>query len=143
MVEVVRVARRPRCHEREFGGDRLADDDGAGGAQLRHQRGVHAGAAAGVERGAVLGRVVLGVDDVLDADRDAVERPQRAAGPAVRVERIGLRAGMGGVDRGEGVDLALARLDPGKARVGDLARGQGAGSDLPGDFNGGRRAQRP
>ena len=74
---------------RELGGHRLAEDDRAGRAQALDHRGIVVGRAAGVQHGAVLGRHVGGVDDVLDADRQAV---QRAGGVALARTRSTLRA---------------------------------------------------
>ena len=60
-----------------------------------------------VDRAAVLGRQIRGIEDVLYADRDAVERAARRTG----VERARLPARELGVDRLPRVELAVARLD--------------------------------
>ena len=60
--------------QRELRRHRLAHDDGAGAAQGGNARRVALGAAAGENRRAVLGRQVGGVEDVLDADRHAMQR---------------------------------------------------------------------
>ena len=74
----------------ELGGHRLADDDRAGCAQPRHRRAV-AHRLATEQRRAAFGRVVGGVEDVLDADRNAMQRADRMAVAAALVERARLR----------------------------------------------------
>ena len=61
-------------HERELGGDRLAEDVAAGGDETLHASGVARRAVAREGRRAVLRRQVGRVDDVLDADRNPVQR---------------------------------------------------------------------
>src|SRR5437762_822853 len=70
---VVRVGGRARMAVGEFGSDGLTQEDRAGGARQRHGAGVEARAAAGVDRRAVAGRHVGGVEDVLDAERHALQ----------------------------------------------------------------------
>ena len=80
---VVRVAGLAGMEVGVLGGDGLAHDHGAGGAQPGHRRGIAARRAAGPQGRAELGRHVAGVEDVLDADRHAVQRarsPCRAGG---------------------------------------------------------------
>ena len=66
-------------------GHGLAHDHGASGAQPRDDRRVPPRRAARPQGRAELGRHVAGVEDVLDADRHAVERAQRLARLAMRV----------------------------------------------------------
>src|SRR5919204_6670086 len=114
----MRVARRTRMEIRELGGHRLADDPRAGGAQLGHDGGVVTGAAARRERRAELGRIIGGVDDVLDRDRNAVQPPERMALEAAFVEFARLGKRMLAVEMGEGLDLAVACLDALEASAG-------------------------
>ena len=78
------IARAARLGSGELGGHRLADDDGAGVAQRRDAGRVLFRAPAGKQRRAHFGRHVDGLDDVLDADRHAVDRRQRLAGAPAR-----------------------------------------------------------
>ena len=71
--------------DRQFGGDRLAHDDGAGLSQKRDGRGIKGRGAARMQHCPILGRHVLGVEDILDADRDAVQRAQRGPTAPVKV----------------------------------------------------------
>ena len=85
----------------ELGGDGLADDDGAGGAQPGDDGGVMPWPASGGERGTEFGRIVRGVDDVLDRDRNAVQRAERVAQHTALVEHPRLRKHMLAIEMGE------------------------------------------
>jgi hypothetical protein len=86
MVEVPRVARRrprqieARTADREFMGRELAENNGAGAAQPRHADRVGSGDIVGEDLGMARRRQPGDIDDILDADRHAVQRPARAAG---------------------------------------------------------------
>ena len=54
----------------------------------------------------------LGVDDVLDADGQAVQRPDGAAGGAIGVAGLGLGSREVGIEMDEGADIGLAFGDP-------------------------------
>src|SRR5262249_55352165 len=104
---IVRIARGASMEIGELGGYRLADDDRPGGAQLRHYRGVVAGPTTGGERRAALGRVIRRLDDVLDRDRNAVQRPERMAVRAPLIEATRLRERMVTIEMRERLDLAV------------------------------------
>ena len=87
MRRVVRVDRRAGEAVGEFGRDGLAHDRAAGHAQQRDAGGVGERAVAAVDRRAVLGRHVDGVDDVLDPDRQPGEQARPAG--AVGLARLG------------------------------------------------------
>ena len=108
---VMRVARRAGMVIGELGGHRLADDDGAGRAQLGHHGGVVARPAATADRRAELGRIIRRVDDVLDRDRNAVQRSERVALRAALVERARLRERVLAVEMDERFDLAINRFN--------------------------------
>ena len=78
---------------------------------MRHHRGVVARQAPGMQHGAVLGGHVDGVDDVLQADRHAVQRPDGAALAPVGVAGAGLGQRMGLVQVLPGLHLALGLAD--------------------------------
>src|SRR5438876_902865 len=77
---IARVGGLPGGEAGELGRDRLAEHDCAGGAGERDAGGVRRRAMALVDRRAIAGRYVGGVDQVLDCDRDAVQRPARCFG---------------------------------------------------------------
>ena len=77
---------------------------------------------------------MLGVDDVLHADRHAV---QRAARGRHAVERARLHQRVVGIDRGEGVHCRLARGDAVEAVAHDRLGGEFFGGDAFGDVGGG------
>ena len=77
MRRVARVGRFARREGREFGRDGLAEDDGSGRASERNARGIGVGPVAAIDRRAIGGRHVDGVDQILDRDRDPVQRPSR------------------------------------------------------------------
>ena len=74
VVRVPCLDRRGIC---ELGRHRLSEDDSARGSGSGDASRVAPRAVAAIDGRAILGRHVGGVDDVLDADRDAVERAQR------------------------------------------------------------------
>ena len=78
MRGIVRVGGRSGRHAGELAGDGLAEDHRAGGARRARRRRRRRRAVAAIDRRAHLGRQVDGVDDVLDADRHAVQRAARA-----------------------------------------------------------------
>src|SRR3954451_16534299 len=123
----------------ELGGDGLADDDRAGGAQPGDNGGVVPGPASSGERRTEFGRIVRGVDYVLDRDRNAVQPTERVALHAALVERPRLREHMLAIEMRERLDLAVERLD---ARETGARIGLG-GNRAGGDFGGGlARGQR-
>ena len=123
----------------ELGGDGLADDDGAGGAQPGDDGGVVPGPASGGERRTELGRIVRGVDDVLDRDRNAVQRTERVALHAALVERARLREHMLAIEMGERPDLAVERFDARETGAGIGLGGNRAGGDFGGSLARGQR----
>ena len=75
MVGVVWVRRPGRMGMGEFSRFRFAENDSPGISKPLDAGRILAGLEPAVEIGVVLGRHVRGIDDVLDADRDALERP--------------------------------------------------------------------
>ena len=75
MTVVVRVERRRRIHGSECGGRGLADDGRARLLQHHHHGRIAARPISPVDRRAHFGREILGIHDVLDADRNATQRP--------------------------------------------------------------------
>ena len=125
-AQVVGVARAARLGRGKFGGDGLSDDDRAGLAQRGNARAIAFGAEAGEQRRAVFGRHVGGLDDVLDADRHAVDVRARPARPPARGRLVGSSARTLEVEIDEGADLGLERGDIGKAAFEEVARRVGA-----------------
>ncbi len=80
---VVRMHGFARVPVGEFGRHRLPEDDAARRPGQRDAGSIGKGPVATVDRRAVLGRHVIGVDDVLDPDRHALQH-SRPAGPIDR-----------------------------------------------------------
>jgi hypothetical protein len=114
--EIVRVARRPRMAAGEFGGHRLADDEGAGAAHGGDAIGIGLRAIAAIDRRVALGRLVPGLDDVLDGERHPAQR-QSTTLAAVELARLGENERR--VEEGKGAHLALARRDRLEIGLGD------------------------
>src|SRR5205814_9732999 len=95
----------------KLGGDGLADDEGACGAQLCNHRRVVAAAAAGTNRRSTFGGIISRIEDILDRDRNAEQRAHRAAFSAPFVERPSLRKRMLPIQMREGLDLRITRGD--------------------------------
>ena len=76
------------------------------------------GAAARRQRRAELSRIIRGVDDVLDRDGNAVQRPERMAFEAAFVEFARLGKRMVAVEMGEGlISPSRASMRSRQARV--------------------------
>src|SRR6476619_5527971 len=103
----MRVAGAARLGGGEFGGHRLAEDHRARFAQGNDACSIALGAPAEVYWGAVFGREVSSLDDVLDADRHAVDRRERTARAPTRARCIRRIARSFDVEMHEGADLRL------------------------------------
>ncbi len=119
MRRIARVAGLALLPEGEFRRDRLAQHDGATGAQAGDRRGIGCRPVAVIDSGAIAGRQVHGIEEVLDADR---QPPQgRVLAPTGRQRRKLPRDEIP-VQRLPGADSGFARLDPRPARRGQFAR---------------------
>ena len=128
MGEIVRIARHRRHHGGEFRGHGLADDDAAGAARQRHRGGVSAWLEAGIDRRAVLGREIGGIENVLEPDRQTAQRRQRQFCIVRGLPRCHQ------VEHNEGADLLVARRDRLGTDIDDGARRQFAGVDTAGEI---------
>ena len=109
---------------------RLAEDDSARRPQLRDYRRIVQRPAAGKYRRAKLGRIIAGIDDILDRYGNSVQWPDRLAVAAQFVERLSLGDDMLGIDVGEGLHRAVDGFDALKARAGVLFRRKRPVGDL-------------
>jgi len=134
MGKVVRIDGRPWCHAGEFRGYRLAQDDGAGRAQERHARRIAGGAIAAIDRRSHLGRQTDGIDNVLDPNRDPVQRA--AAGSAIKLARLTQR--QRGIHIRKGMNRRLARRDALEAGPRYALRRDLTGRDPASDFGRGK-----
>ena len=108
----------------------LPISDAAVAADQRHQRGIGLRAVAEIDRRAVFGRHVGGVENILQPDRQAAQRLVLDAG------RLRGRARAGEVERDEGADLALALGDGVGAEIERVGGGEFAGFDGAGKTEG-------
>ncbi len=76
--------------------------------------------------------LALDLHQVLDRDRNAVQRADGVAGADGLVRGLGGEPGIGGVDRDEGVQPGFQPLDAGKVFVHEVDRRQAARGDLRG-----------
>ena len=109
----------------KLGGHCLAEDQRARRAQTADDRGIRARPASLVERRAVLGRLVGGIDDVLDGDRNARKQPARAG----IVDRPRSHRSLGGVEMAPCPDRRLGRGDAVQRRGTGRRRALSAGSN--------------
>src|SRR5262245_64580590 len=100
----------------ELGRHSFTDDDRAGGAQPRYHGRIVAWPAAGQDRRAAFRRIVGRIDDVLDAHRHAVQRPDRPSAFAPFVTLARLRQSILRIEVSEGLHLRLERSE--ERRVG-------------------------
>ena len=139
---VVRIAGLAGMEIGVLGGHGLAHDDRAGGAQAGHGRRVAARRAARPQRRAELGGHVAGVEDVLDADRHAVQRPDRLALLAVIVGRLGLPQGVLAVEERPGLRRSPSTSSMRFRQSRDqLDRGDAAVANVGGRFGEAERTQ--
>ncbi len=122
MLEVPRIACCGRIQQREFGGGELAKDDRAGALKPRHRLGVVVGNEAGERLRATLGCKAGGIEDVLDPDRHAVERPAKAPLARFAVEFSGGAARPRAIDRNPRLNRAVEPIYARKQRVDQLDR---------------------
>src|SRR5262249_42755143 len=108
-AEIMRVAGTARLGGGKLGGHGLADDDRPGLAECRDARAVAFGAPVRKQRGAVLGRHVSCLDDVLDAERHAIDRRALPALAPTPTRLIGSGARAHEIEMYEGADLRLER----------------------------------
>ena len=129
------IARGRRIAVGELGCLGLAKDDRAGGPKSRDECGV--GRREGVGECSRPGRGghARDIDDVLDPDRHAVERPERPRVADVRVAVGSLGQGCRRVQMCPRLDRGLERLDPRQARLGERDRGPLAELDALGGLD--------
>ena len=82
------------------------------------------------DRAAAGGDPALDLDEVLQRDRDAVQRPDGVAGADGLVGGLGGQTGLRGVDLDEGVELRVKRLDAGEIRFDHLYRREPSRGDV-------------
>src|SRR5258706_8512289 len=128
---VVRVACLSGMKVRTFGRDRLAQNDSASSAQSRNHRSVNARRASAMQRRAVFGRHVRGVDDVLDADRYAAEGSGRLTRAAQVIRGARLRKREILVEEGPGLNLRLCRANALEASADELFAAEASLLDQP------------
>jgi hypothetical protein len=115
---------------------RLADDDRAGLAQTADGGSIRFGPPAGENWRAALGRIVGGIEDVLNSDGNAVQRPDASAVGLVAVERARLGQCMLAIDVDEGLDIGLDRRDAPEAGARVLLGRQRAARDFGSNLRG-------
>ncbi len=81
----------------------------------------------------------LDVDQVLERDRHAVQRPDRMAGADRLVGRLGGEPRVVGIDLDKGVQLRVVRRDAREQRLDDIDRRQAPRRDLGGEPCAGRK----
>jgi len=101
---------------------RLPDHDGAGRTQPPHRLGVVARYVVAMERRAVGRAHARGVGQILDRDRDTVQRAARRTTCELVREAARVTARLGVADGDEGVERRIMRRDAGETRVDELDR---------------------
>ena len=107
---------------RVFGRNGLAEDNGSVGAQSGHRECILTRRAAGPHGRAELGRHVVRIEDVLDADRHAVQRTKRLALHAMQIGCLSLPHREIAVEKCPGLDVRIDLVDPREAIVHQLGR---------------------
>src|SRR5262249_4962616 len=128
-VELPRVARRRRVEAGVLRRHRLAEEDGPRLTQPPHDRGVLAGDAVGPQARTGGGRPVEDVEDVLDADGNAVQRAAPLAAPQFVGEPFRLGAGVVPIDEDPGPDALLRAVDALQALLDEIDGGEFALAD--------------
>ena len=130
---------RAGCEFRRVG---LGENDGAGGFQAAHDLGVLVGNVVLEKRRAEGGADARRHRDVLDADRQAVQRPERCAAHHRVFRRACRHARLIRRERDDGVELRVQALDVRQMRVQNLDRTDGAAADQRRQLAGGLPRQR-
>ena len=132
------AAVRARAEFRHVG---LADDDGAGGAHAADHDVVVGRHEVAIERRAVGGEKVLGLLEVLDAGRQAVQQRQVLAAPDGGLGGLGFLARAIDAHRGHGVHRGIDPLDALQARLEQFDGRDFLGADAPAHLHGREREQ--
>src|SRR4051794_28857017 len=106
-----RVARRRRIERRVLRCHRLAEEYGAGLAQPAHDRGILAGDALLPQLRAGGGRPIEDIEDILDRDRNAVQRAAVSALAQLARPPLGLGPCAVAVVQYPGPDLGFVAVD--------------------------------
>ena len=114
----------------KFRRHRLADDDRSRLAQLADSGAVGIWPAPRKNRRTAFGRIVRGVEDVLDSDRNAVQRPGALATGLAAIERTRLRQRVLRIQMDESVDFALDSRNPLQAGARIVLGGNRAARDF-------------
>ena len=85
----------------------FADDDSAGLAQPSNRGRIGFRTPACENWRTAFGRIVAGIEYILDTDRNAVQRTDALAISLFLIERSGLHQRVLGIDMGEGLDLTI------------------------------------
>ena len=120
MVQVVGIAGFTRRHVRQLRRDRLSHDDGAGFPQQAYARCILFRLTAAIDRRAILSWHVGGRDDVLDRDRQAVQRARLTALCQLRVGRLGLCTGIVRIKVFPRLDIGFPGLDASDAGLDEV-----------------------
>nr|WP_267132657.1 hypothetical protein [Achromobacter denitrificans] len=120
----------PGVREGEFGGHRLADGNGAGGAQHPHGAGIEGLGSGGQRRRAMAGGHAGHVDHILDADGHAGKHAAGNRGRIEGIERLGRH------DVAPCPQVRLAPFDGGQALARRRQRPGLAAPDAPGNGDG-------
>src|SRR5512139_1440296 len=95
----------------KLGRHRLADDDGPCLPQLADGSSIRIRATVGEHWRATFGRIVRGIENILDADWNPVQRADALAICLKPVERARLLECMFGIEMGESLDIAFGGRD--------------------------------
>ena len=124
----------------ELRGVGLADDDRSRRTRRGDDPFVVIGDEVTEDDAAMGGDEAAGFLQVLDADRQAVQRRQLVAVDDRLVRLTGRRSGSGEVTGGDGVDRGVHRLDAGDAAFQQFAWGEAFGADQAAGLDGGQVA---
>jgi hypothetical protein len=144
--EIPRIPRRAQLRvdapsaERELDHLRLAEDHHAGGKQPRDRGGGLGAAPVAPQRRSDPRQAAVHLQQVLQRDRQPVERPERHAARAPRVGRARQVARQLGLDRHERIEPAVGALDAREIALREFERTRLAPCEQGGQF--GQRQER-
>src|SRR5262245_24068663 len=131
------IARLTRGKIRKLGCDCFSHDYRTSRAQHCDHAGITGGSTTGVQHGAVFGRHISGVEDILDADGYAMEC---SGGPSLKAPSVGcarLRKGMVWIEKRPRLDSTIDLANSRETSLDELLRTDDAAADHPRRF--GRR----
>ena len=134
MVQIPGIARRRRIETGPFRGDCLAENNRPGLAQRGNNGGIAMGSVVSAEGRTALRWPARDINNVFDANGDAMERAEKITVVLQLVEPLGFAAGTLGIDAHPGLNLWFKLFDALQAVRHEIAGAQQSFAHFMGGF---------